>query len=108
MIIKNGRTIALGTVRELGDRIAGRPVLEVRLNEINQKVIDAAKHYGRVEVTEVEGSHARLLISVDDIDPTTPSIVRSIVHAGGKVLSVNPVRPSLEEAYLRLIKEEAS
>ena len=34
----------------------------------------------------------------------TPEIVRSIVEAEGQILSVNVLRPSLEEAYLKLIK----
>ena len=108
MIIKNGRGIALGTPDELGERIAGRPVLEVRLKELDQKLIDAVKEFGEVVVAEVKGSAARLVMAVDGTDSTTPAVVRSIVYAGGKVLSVNVMRPSLEEAYLKLIEGEAS
>jgi hypothetical protein len=45
-----------------------------------------------------------LLIVVDDAKTGTPEIVREIVNSGGLILSVNVVRPSLEEAYLKLIR----
>jgi hypothetical protein len=45
------------------------------------------------------------MISVEDARSATPKIVRAIVEAEGQILSVNVLRPSLEEAYLKLIKE---
>jgi hypothetical protein len=37
------------------------------------------------------------------VDEATPVVVRSVVEAGGMILSVNVVEPSLEETYLKLI-----
>ena len=108
MIIKKGRVIALGTPQELGEKIAGRPVLEVRLREINQKIIQAVRGLPGVSGAEADGSEARLIMAVDDVDSTTPEVIRSIVYAGGMILSVNSLHPSLEEVYLKLIKGESS
>ena len=44
-------------------------------------------------------------MKVDDIESATPLVVRSIVQVDGLILSVNAVQPSLEEAYLKLVKE---
>ena len=46
------------------------------------------------------------MINVADARSDTPEIVNSIVKSGGQILSVNIFRPSLEEAYLKLVKEE--
>jgi len=49
-----------------------------------------------------------MVIAVDDLSETTPEIVGRVVRAGGMVLSVNTLRPSLEEAYLKLVRAENS
>jgi hypothetical protein len=42
-----------------------------------------------------------LTITLDDVRSGTPEVVKSVVDAGGLVLVVYVVRPSLEEAYLK-------
>jgi ABC-2 type transport system ATP-binding protein len=108
MIIKKGRGIALGPPQELGEKIAGRPVLKVRLKEINKRIIQAVRGLSQVSEVEADDSTGRLIITVDDIDSTAPEVIRSIVYAGGMIISVNSLHPSLEEVYLKLIKEESS
>ena len=44
-----------------------------------------------------------LIVMVDDAKTATPQIVREIVNSGGLILSVNVIRSSLEEAYLKLV-----
>jgi len=61
----------------------------------------------RVKVVEVNDAATKLVIDVDDPDDSTPYIVKQIVEAGGLVKSVQLVEPSLEEAYLELVKETA-
>jgi hypothetical protein len=47
-----------------------------------------------------------MVISLSDVEEATPLVVRSVVQAGGMILSVNVVEPSLEEAYLKLVGGE--
>jgi ABC-2 type transport system ATP-binding protein len=106
MIINKGKSVIVGSPDELRDSIAGQPVLQIALEKLNQKIIEAVKDLKQVKEVDVFDSASKLTITLDDIKSATPEVVRSIVHAGGMVLSVNALRPSLEEAYLKLVKEK--
>jgi ABC-2 type transport system ATP-binding protein len=106
MIINRGKSIIVGTPDELRDRITGQPTLQVTLMKLNQKIVEAVKKLDHVREINVDNSTSRLIITLDDVQSATPEVVRSIVYAGGMILSVNILRPSLEEAYLRLVKGE--
>ena len=105
-IINQGRAIAIGTPEELQGNIAGEPTLQISLREINSFIVRAVKEIK--EVREVMPNHGEgtLTITVDDLNGSTPEVVRRIVEAGGMVLSVNAIKPSLEEAYLKLVREK--
>jgi ABC-2 type transport system ATP-binding protein len=106
MIINRGKSVIVGTPDELRDRIAGQPTLQVTLAKLDQKVIEVVKELDFVRVVNVDESTSRLIITLDDVQSTTPDVIRSIVYAGGMIISVNVLRPSLEEAYLRLVRGE--
>lgn len=106
MIINRGKSVIVGTPDELRDRIAGQHALQVTLKKLNQKIIEAVREIKQVREVNVDNSASRLIITLDDVKSATPEVVRSVVYAGGMVLSVNVLRPSLEEAYLKLVKEE--
>jgi len=108
MIIKRGKSVVVGTPDELRDKITGQPILQITLMKLNQKIINAVRELKLVKEVNVDNSATRLMITVDDIKSATPEVVKSIVYADGMVLSVNILRPSLEEAYLELVKEERS
>ena len=106
MIIKRGKSVVVGTPKALRDKIAGQPVLEVRLKKFDQKIVEAVRELEEVREVDVDDSATRLLITVDDVKSAAPEVVRSIVYADGMVFSVNILRPSLEEAYLKLVRGE--
>lgn len=105
MIINRGKSVIVGTPEELQDRIADKPILQVTLKKLSQRIIKAVRELKQVKEVNVDNSATRLVITVDDVKSATPEVVRSIVYADGMVLSVNVLRPSLEEAYLKLVKE---
>ena len=106
MIINKGKSVIVGTPDELRDRIAGKPTVQINLRKLNPKIIEATKRASHVERVDVDNSASNLTIVLDDISAGTPEVVKNIVDAGGLVLAVHVLRPSLEEAYLKLIKEE--
>lgn len=108
MIINKGKSIVTGTTEELRRKIAGPPKLEVSLIKVTEKIVRAAEGSEHVEVVEVNRTNTKLMIEVDDPDGSTPYVVKRIVDAGGLVRSVQLVEPSLEEAYLKLVKEAAA
>lgn len=106
MIINKGKSVIVGSPDELRDKIAGQPVLQVTVKKLNQRIIQAVKDLKQVKEVDVDNSASKLIITLDDLKSATPEVVRNIVYAGGMVFSVNALRPSLEEAYLKLVKEE--
>ena len=107
MIIDRGRTVVMGTTDELRRRIAGQPSLEIRLREIPDRITKAVERAEGVKRVEADKDSGRLLIELDDVEAQTPILVRSIVEEGGLVMSVGLLEPSLEEAYLKLVREAA-
>ncbi len=106
MIMNKGRRSIVGSPEELQNRIAGEPTLQIALREINAKIIEALKNIEQVRRFSVDQKTAKLEIIVDDIKSSTPEIVKGTVDAGGEILSVYSMKPSLEEAYLKLVKEK--
>jgi ABC-2 type transport system ATP-binding protein len=105
MIINKGRNIVAGTTEELRRKIAGPPKLEVVLVKLTEKIVRATEGSKHVRAVEVNRAKTKLVIDVDDPDGSTPYVVKRIVDADGLVRSVQLVEPSLEEAYLKLVKE---
>jgi ABC-2 type transport system ATP-binding protein len=106
MIINKGKSIVVGTPDELRESTAGKPTVKINLRKLNPKIIDATKRISNVKRVDADESASSLTITLDDINSGTPEVVKSIVDVGGLVLGVYVLRPSLEEAYLKLIKEE--
>lgn len=106
MIINKGKSVVVGTPDELRNRIARKPSVQIDLKKVDPKIIEAARRVSHVEQVDVDESDSSIRIVLDDVNEGTPAVVKSIVDAGGLVIGVHVLRPSLEEAYLKLIKEE--
>jgi len=106
MMISRGKNVVVGTPDELREKIAGSPTVQITLRKIDSGIIEAVKKANQVKEVKADETVATLKVTLDDAQSGTPEVVRKIVEAGGLVLGVNVLRPSLEEAYLKLIKEE--
>ena len=106
MIMNKGKTVIVGTPDELCDKISEKPIVQVKLGTLNKNLISAAESVGGAENVTANFEDSSLLVTVDDARVATPEVVRRLVNAGGLILSVNVFRPSLEEAYLKLIRRE--
>ena len=103
MIVNKGRCVAAGTPESLQKKLVGGLVLEIVLKLGSAEVVDTVRRLAFVRSLKTDGQ--RLLIALDDPDSATTEIVEAIVRAGGRVLSVNPPKPSMEEIYMKLIGE---
>jgi ABC-2 type transport system ATP-binding protein len=106
MIINRGKSVVVGTPDELRNRIAQKPSVQISLKKVDPKIIEAARRVSYVEQVDVDESASSLRIVLDDAGEGIPAVVKSVVDVGGLVVGVQVLRPSLEEAYLKLIKEE--
>jgi ABC-2 type transport system ATP-binding protein len=108
LIMNRGRCVILGSPDELREKISGQPVVQIGLAQVTPKVVAAVKASAQAKEVNVNEQEAALLVKVEDARLATPQLVQEIVEANGQVLSVNVLKPSLEEAYLKLIKTEAT
>jgi len=106
MIIKDGGSVVVGSPEELRRRMAGTPLLEVRLRKADDGIVRSVESLEQVSAVSLDAETGRMVISLSDVEEATPLVVRSVVQAGGMILSVNVVEPSLEEAYLKLVGGE--
>ena len=106
MIINHGKRVFVGTPNELQDNMTAPPKLHIALTKVTQKVVNTLKADKHVRDIIVDEAAASLLITIDDAPIVTPEIIKKLVYAGGLILSVSLLRPSLEEAYLKLVTEE--
>ena len=103
MILRKGKSVATGSLEVLRGLLKATPILEVKLAETSAGVIESVKRFERVrKFTEHDQT---LSLELDDPDGSVPDVVKCIVDAGGRVLSVNLHRSSLEDTYLELLKE---
>jgi ABC-2 type transport system ATP-binding protein len=106
MIINNGKSIVVGTPDNLRNQITGKPKVKINLKKLNTTIIEATKKVSYVKEIEVDEATASLTIVLDDVNSGTPRVVKRIVDSGGMILEVQVLRASLEDAYLKLIREE--
>ena len=69
----------------------------------NAQIVEAIKNVRQVRRVDADKFASTLILSLDDAQSAIPEVVKNIVNAGGLVLSVKLLRPSLEEAYLSFL-----
>ena len=99
--ILNTTLRAVGTPEEL-ERSVRRRVTVIQLEQSNAAVLDAVSKLGLGEVS-AEGN--KLTIGVADPEKDNATILDAVFRAGGRIQSVSVVGSTLEEAYLKLVRE---
>jgi ABC-2 type transport system ATP-binding protein len=92
--------MAVGAPETLMESLRGRRI-SVKLVEVNEAIVAALAKFGFDKVV-IEGNN--LVIDVKDPEKENPSIVETIIKAGGRVQFVNDLRPTLEDVYLKLVR----
>jgi len=92
-----------GTPEELKESLWGSRTI-IELDEVNDRVVAAVKDQTSMNVV-TEGN--RLVVDVMSAERENPGLVEAIVAAGGRVRFVEEFSPSLEEVYLKIVRETA-
>ncbi|MDR0493559.1 MAG: ABC transporter ATP-binding protein [Nitrososphaerota archaeon] len=108
LIMNKGHCILIGAPDELRDKLNPTPIIQIGLRELNPKITSAVENNKHTQTVRIQQINTELLVSVKDARLATPEIVRTVVEAEGQILSVNVSRPSLEDVYLKLIKEKTT
>ena len=75
----------------------------VHLESVNDTILAAVKKLSVVK--NVRTSDNKLILDMDNLEKDNPQLVRAIVKAGGDVQFVTELRSTLEDVYLKLIRE---
>ena len=105
MILRKGAPLACGSVEDLRRKMRGAPALEVIVEAPDDALLKKAQKLKGVKNVSLSGGGV-LVFDLDDPEAETPDIVADLVKAGARVKSVNIMRPTLEDTYLELTKEE--
>ena len=96
------RLIAVGSPEDLEKSTTSRKTV-VHLERISDVVLSAVKKLSVVK--NVRTTENKLILDMDDPEKENPQLVRTIVMAGGNVQYVTELKSSLEDVYLKLIRE---
>ena len=99
------RLVAVDSPRNLEHSLYSRKTI-VHLERVSEAVLGAVRSLSVVKAVRV--SENKLVLDVDDPERVNPEIVRAIVAAGGSVQYVTELRSTLEDVYLKLIREASA
>jgi ABC-2 type transport system ATP-binding protein len=100
-IIKT-RLLTIGSPEQLRESLT-TPKTEIRLSQINEDMLNALK---KLVPNNIEVADGRLLIEVTDPGKENPIIIAAIASVGGQIQQVTQIMPTLEDVYLRFVKEK--
>ncbi len=99
--ILNTRLMAVGTPEELERSIHGRKTV-IQLRIVSKAILDSLK---RLQVKNLVKESNKLTVDVVNPEEENPDIVSAIATAGGRIETVTVTSSSLEDAYLKLVRE---
>jgi ABC-2 type transport system ATP-binding protein len=101
--ILNTKLVAIGTPEELERSVHGRKTV-IQLRQVNESIRDSLK---KLQVKNMIAEGNKLTFDVVNPEEENPDMVNAIVAAGGRIETVTVTSSSLEDAYLKLVKENA-
>jgi ABC-2 type transport system ATP-binding protein len=99
--IMNTKLMAVGTPEELERSVRGRRT-EIKLRLVTDAVLDSLK---KLQLGNLVREGNKLTVDVVNPEEENPDMVSAIVTAGGRVESVTVVGSTLEDAYLKLVRD---
>ena len=101
--ILNTKLMAIGTPEELERSVHGRKTV-IQLRQVSESVLDSLK---KLQVKNMVREGNKLTFDVVNSEEENPDIINAIVSAGGRIETVTMSSSSLEDAYLKLVRENA-
>ena len=99
--ILNTKLMAIGTPEELEHSVGARRTV-IQLEQVNDVILNSLK---KLSLRNIYHDDNKVTIELANPYKENPPIVRAIVEAGGNVQSVSVSSSSLEDAYLKLVRE---
>lgn len=100
--ILNTRLMAVGTPEELERSVHGRKTV-INLKQVNEAILTSLK---KLHVKNLNREDNKLTVDIENPSEENPDIIDAIVAAGGRIETVTVTSSSLEEAYLKLVRDK--
>ena len=94
--------LTIGTPENLARGVQTRKTV-IHLQHVNPKVLASVEKLHAVKDARTVDN--QLILDVDEPERDNPEVVRTIVEAGGRIQYVTELRSTLEDVYLKMIKE---
>jgi len=99
------KLIVVDSPKNLEHQLYNRKTI-VHLERVTNVVLDAVQKLSQIK--NVRTSDNKLVLDIDDPEKDNPEVVRAIVEAGGNIQYVTELRSTLEDVYLKLIREAST
>ena len=99
------KLIAVDSPKNLERSLYNRKTI-VHLQSVNSSITAAVEKLGTIKNFRV--SDNKLILDLDDPEKDNPEVVKAIVGAGGSIQYVTELRSTLEDVYLKLIREASA
>jgi ABC-2 type transport system ATP-binding protein len=99
------KLIAVDSPKNLERSLYNRKTI-VHLDNVSSLVVAAVQKLNAVK--NLRTSDNKLILNIDDPEKDNPEVVRVIVQAGGNIQYVTELRSTLEDVYLKLIREASA
>ena len=98
--IFNTKLMAIGSPEELERSVWGNKTV-IQLEQINDKILKALN---KLSLSNITTDDNKLIIDVVNPEKINPIIIDAIVGVGGRIQYVTSLSPTLEEAYLKIVR----
>ena len=105
-IIDRGKLKQIGSTQDLRKQLFETQVVEFRLKEIPSQAI-VEKLHNLQGIKNIEDNRSNFKFFMNDADAVTPEIIRLLVLDGVEILEVTRQKHSLEDIYLKLMRNNA-
>jgi ABC-2 type transport system ATP-binding protein len=99
------KLVAVDSPKNLERSLYNRKTI-VHLDDVTTYVTSAVEKLAFVK--NVRTSDNKLILDIDNPERDNPEVVRAIVQAGGNIQYVTELRSTLEDVYLKLIREASA
>ncbi|MEM1513679.1 MAG: ABC transporter ATP-binding protein [Candidatus Thermoplasmatota archaeon] len=100
-IMNRGSIIAIDSVEKLSQKLKIKPKLKINVLNLSEQIIQVIRKIEGVENAKIEGN----IIEVECSSETKASVINAIENAGGKIIDFKTVEPTLEEIFVKMVKE---
>lgn len=98
--IFNKKLMAIGSPEDLERSVWSNKTV-IQLKRVTEKILESLES---LSIGKFTSNDTEIKIDVNDPELDNPLIVNAIVAAGGEVQYVNRLSPTLEDAYLKIVK----